>query len=131
VGCADGDGGLDDDDLGILVRTQGLDDAGDVVGGGPDELHVGLTGRAGGRADADEDHGGAAVGFVGVRGEAEATGLDILLHEFCEARLVDGAYSLIEKVDLARVDIEADDIVPGGGKADAGDEADISGTNHC
>ena len=51
------------------------------------------------------------------------------MNEFFEARLVDRHLARLERFDFARIVIDADDVVADVGKAGAGDETDITGTD--
>jgi hypothetical protein len=61
-----------------------------------------------------------------VRGEFNAACLCVALDERIEARLVDGDLSAVQALDLARIDIHANDMVARISEACPRDEADVS-----
>ena len=58
-------------------------------------------------------------------------GLDVVLDQLGQARLVDRNLAAVERVDLRLVDIDAGDVVAAVGEAGAGDQADVAGANDC
>ena len=51
------------------------------------------------------------------------------MHDFFETRLVDRHFARLQRLDFARIVIDADDVVADVGKAGAGDETDITGAD--
>ncbi len=78
------------------------------------------------RPDGDEHDLGAADRLGDVGGEREPLLLLVPLDEILEPRLVDRQDVLLQLVDLAGVDIGADDVVARLGEAGADDEPDVT-----
>src|SRR5262249_190463 len=83
------------------------------------------------RADGDEDGAAGADGLLEVGGEAHAPFGHVAADDLVQAGLVDGNLAAVERLDLALVDVTADDVVPEIAQAPAGHEADIAGADHC
>ena len=66
--------------------------------------------------------------FRGVGREVEAPGREVALQQLVEAGLVDRRLAALEHLDLALVDVDAQDVVADLGEARAGDQADVAGT---
>ena len=83
-----------------------------------------------GRADGDEDgvRFGDRVGQIGREGEAAAP--HVALDETVEPGLEDRHDAAVERLDLARVLVDADDVVSEVGEAGAGYEPDIARPDH-
>ncbi len=62
--------------------------------------------------------------------ELQAFGLDVGLDERIETGLVDGDFAPLEAFDLLGVDVDAKHVIAGIGKAGAGDEADVTGSEY-
>ena len=56
-------------------------------------------------------------------------GGNVAMDDFFQARLVDRNLAGLKRLDLARVVIDADDVVADIGKTGAGDETDVTGTD--
>ena len=63
--------------------------------------------------------------------KAQPPGLHVGGDQFVEARLVDRHLAALQRLDLGRVLIDADDVVAEIGKAGARNEADIARADHC
>ena len=61
--------------------------------------------------------------------KVKPAGGDVFLHQFLQARLVNGDAAGLEQFDLGRVVIHADDLVADFGEAGAGDQADVAGAD--
>ena len=62
--------------------------------------------------------------------ERQPPGADIGGDHFVEARLVDRHLAALERLDLAGVLVDTDDVMAEIGKAGPGNEADIAGADH-
>ncbi len=101
---------------------------GDLARGAVDIGKVGMAvAAARRRADGDEDRFGAADAGDEIGGEAQPAAFDVAGDEPVEAGLEDRHDALLERLDLARVLVDADDVVAEIGKAGAGDQPDIAG----
>ena len=129
VGGADGHRALVHDHL--VVRHV----AADGFCGGEHVLQVGRAILVGWRADADKLQGAMCHCGGHIGRELQPCGGDIALHHRVEPRLVDRNLAAPEHFDLARVDIEADDMVAHFCQACARDQAHIACANdsnfHC
>ena len=99
-----------------------------------DREHVAQVGRAvfvRRRADRDELEQAVRDAFRRVGRELEAPLVDVALDEHVEAGLVDRDLALLQALDLARVDVDADDVVAGFRQAGARDQADVAGAEDC
>ena len=95
-----------------------------------DVLQVGGAVRALRRADGDEDHLGVGDRFLDVGGEASgvpSARLRWTIGSRPGSKI--GTSPRSRRVDLALVEIRADDVVAGLGEAGAGDEADVTRSN--
>ena len=125
VGGADRHGGLVDDDP-VLGHVPA-----DRLG---DREHVREVRRAvllGRGADGDELEQAVRDALLRAGREPEPALVEVALHDDVEARLVDRDLALLQALDLARVDVHAEDVVAGLGEARAGDQADIARTKDC
>ena len=83
------------------------------------------------RADGDED-GLGGLGRLGeVGGEEEPLRAHVLGDQLGQARLVDRHLAARQGGDLVGVLVDAGHDVAEVGEAGAGDEADVTGTDHC
>jgi hypothetical protein len=104
---------------------------GDLARGAVDIGKIGMTVAAPGRgADRDEDGLGAVDAGGKVGGEAEPAALDVAGDQPVETRLEDRHDASLEGVDLARILVDADDVMAEVGKAGAGDQPDIAGPDN-
>jgi len=60
-----------------------------------------------------------------VRREHQAPGIDIAFDHRIETRFVDRNHAASQQIDLARVNIDADDVITGIRETGARDEADV------
>ncbi len=104
--------------------------AADVARGLEHVLHVGRPVLVRRRADGDELQRAVRHGLVDVRGEREPARLDVAADHRLEAGLVDGDPALLQDVDLARIHVEAQDVVAHFREAGAGDQADVARADH-
>ena len=81
-------------------------------------------------SNADEDGIGSRDRRGKVPGEGKPACRDIAEKEVMKTRLVDRDLALPKPLDLARVLVDAGDLVAEVGEADAGDEAHIAGSDH-
>ncbi len=102
----------------------------DVARGGEHVLHVGGAVLVGRRADGDELERAMRNRRVDVGGEVQPPGGDVARDHRLEAGLVDRHAALIQDLDLARVDVEAQHVVADLGETGAGDEPDVAGPDH-
>ena len=84
-------------------------------------LHVGAAIFVRRRADGDELHRAMRDGGVDVGGETQPPSQHIALDHRLQARLVNRHTARFQDVDLARVDVEAQHVVPHFGETGAGD----------
>ena len=99
-----------------------------------DGQHVRKVGRAvlfGRRANGDELEQAVADALFGVGRELQPTFVEVALDHDVETRLVDGDLARLQACHLAGVDIDADDMIAGLGKAGARDQADVTRTEDC
>ena len=61
----------------------------------------------------------------------QAAFLEVALHQHVETRLVDRDVARLQARHLAGVDVDADDMIAGLGKASARHQADITRTEDC
>ena len=78
------------------------------------------------RGHGDEDDLRVIDAVLDAAGEAQALRGDVAIDDFLEARLVDRDLAGLERLDFARVVIDADDVVADFREARAGDETDIA-----
>ena len=101
-----------------------------MLGDGPrDGQHVLEVGRAvlvGGRADRDHLEQAVRDAFGGIGREPQPALGHVALDQLVEARLVDGHLAAIETLDLARIDVDADDLVARIGEARSGDQSNVT-----
>ena len=98
-----------------------------------DRQHIFQIGRAvlvGRRADRDELEQAVLHAFGRVGRELDAAGREVLLDQRIETRLVDRRLAALEPLDLALVDVDAQHVVAGLGKARAGDQAHVTRTEY-
>ena len=69
--------------------------------------------------------------LCGVGRELQPALVEVALDHHVEARLVDRDLALLQARDLAGVDVDADDVIAGLGKAGARDQADVARTENC
>ena len=100
--------------------------AADGLGDGEHVREVGRAVLVGRGADGDELEQAVADALFRVGRELEAPLLEVALHQHVEARLVDGDVARLQARDLAGVDVDADDVVAGFGKAGARHQADVA-----
>ncbi len=101
-----------------------------MADGARDGEHVAQVGRAvliWRGADGDDLEQAVLHALRRIRGEFEAPGVGIALDERIEPGLVDGHLALVQALDLAGVDIDADDVIARLGEAGARDEAHVAG----
>src|SRR5690606_2324400 len=79
---------------------------------------------------AQEHDVGAFGGARGTDAEAQAASGDGVVHDLGETVLDDRDLTAAEPLDLLRIDVGAGDVVADVGKASAGGEADVAGTDH-
>ena len=124
VGGSDRHGRLGDDHLVF----------GHVLADGPrDRQHIFQVGGAvfiGRCAHRDELQLAVRHAFGGRGRETQAFGLGIGLDQGIEARFMDGDFAPLEAFDLFGVYIDAKHVIAGIGKACAGDEADVTGSEY-
>src|SRR5205823_7684607 len=121
---ADWHGRLGDDEL-RPVHVAG-DRARDVL----DVAEVGGAVGLRRRADGDEDGPAGANGLGEVGGEAKPPLGHVAADDGVEAGLVDGDRALIQRRDLALVDVTADDVVSEVGQTSAGHQADVARSDY-
>ena len=80
------------------------------------QVRVAIT-PAAGCADRDKDGAGILDTFGQIRGEGEATGLDVLGHQRVQARFVDRHHVIVKGRDLGLVLVDAHHIMAKIGKA--------------
>src|SRR6185503_9517473 len=124
IGGADRHRRLVDDDLPVGHPPADLPSGGDHV------LHVGTAVLVGRRTDRDELERAVRDTGGDVGGEGEAPRLDVAADHLGEPRLVDRHAARFQRVDLARVDIDAQHVVADLGEAGPGDETDVAGPHH-
>lgn len=91
---------------------------GDLAGGGMDVGKVGMAVAAPRRgADRDEDDVACSNARLHFRRERETSGADIVCHQLLQARLEDRYFAAPQCLDLARVLVDANDIMAEIGKA--------------
>ncbi len=106
--------------------------SGNLFCGGENVGQIGVPVAAPGRgADGDENRLGALKCSVQILREAQPAGGGVLGQKCLQTRLEDRHLALFEHRDFVGVPVDADDIVAEIGKADAGDQPDVSCTDHC
>lgn len=85
---------------------------------------------AGGGADRDEHHIRLRHAGLQIRGEGEAPGLHIILHQRRKAGFIDRDFAGLQGGDFALVLVHAGHVVSEVGKADARYQAHIAGADH-
>lgn len=98
----------------------------DLPGHGLDKAQIDRAVRLRRRGHGDEDHVGILDAVLGGGGKAEAAGGDVVLHQFGEARLVNGQAAGLKEFDLLRVAIDADDVMADLGETGTGDETHVA-----
>ena len=99
---------------------------------GMDERKVGMPiAAAAWRSDCDKDRARTADAFGKVGGERQPAGLHIGFDQRVEPRLVDRHHALPKALDLGRVLVDADHVMPEIGETGAGDKANVAGSDHC
>ena len=89
-------------------------------------LHVGSTIFIGRRAYRNELKGAEAHTFLHVRGEVQALGFDVALHDFLQAGFEDGYLAATQHVDLALIQVDAEHVVAHFGETRACHQAHVA-----
>jgi len=103
--------------------------AADVACRGDDIREVGGPILVRGRSHGNELHRAVSNAVLDARGETQAARRAVAAHDLLEPGLVDGDAPGFEDVDLAPVQIEAEDVVADVGEAGARDQAHVAGTD--
>jgi hypothetical protein len=96
-----------------------------------DVREIGAASRCRRRAHTDQGGVGPADRGFGLRGGAEETGLDRGGDQRLQTRLQDGAAAPVDRVDLARIDVDAHHLVPARGETGGSDCAYVPETENC
>jgi len=92
----------------------------------PAQRKVGGSILPGGRPDGNEDHEARARSLFDACGKAKSSFLHILPNQILKPGLVDGTFPFLQKVDLFRIIVHADQIHPELCQTRAGDQPHIS-----
>ena len=125
IGGAHGHRALGNDDLVAIHRM------GDFLSHLFYGTEIGGAVRSRGSLHGDEDHERRTDRGGGVRGEGEASGAHVALHELLETGLVDGHLAPVEGRNLLAVLVGADHLQSEFREAGSRHEAHVTGTDHA
>jgi hypothetical protein len=74
--------------------------------------------------------GAVRDGHADIGGELQAARGRVAVHDLVQARLVDRDLALVEHLDLARIHVQADDVVAHLGQAGPGHQSDVTSPDH-